>query len=296
MSDLSDRADAQLGTRLIPIDQGRSIAAPRGFVPAVSKRPRSDAAVSQADVTELADLRQRNLQLAASLMLAQANLIRAQEDERRRVASDLHDTAAQHLIGVNLGLAHLREIAADPEVAALAADLAEMLQQFHRELRGITYTMHPPALLEHGLHASVRALCEGLAKRSGLEVSLSIYGEDRMRGTAVETAIYRIVQEALANVQLHAQARRVRVRLGCHHAVFVVAVADDGIGFPSGYDAHADHGVGLAGMTKRMTDLGGQFRAGSRRGHRGGIVVATAPREGAGQAFVPAPLSLSKPR
>jgi signal transduction histidine kinase len=244
------------------------------------------ATVSRINVTELVELRAQTLSLSASLMRAQASLIRAQEDERQRVAREFHDTAAQHLTGVNLGLARLLAVSNDPAAIAIAQEIGDLLSQFHRDLRGVTYVLHPPELRVCGLHAGVRALCEGLEQRSGLEISARIYGDDRRRGTAVEAAMFRFVQEALANIHRHAHATRVRVRLESRADILLAVVKDDGVGLPEGWSDRPAPGVGMAAMVNRVAELGGRCMIRSRSTTRGTIVAAAIPREGAGQAFL----------
>ena len=248
------------------------------------------ATVSRVNMTELFELRRERLQLSASLMRAQASLVRAQEEERQRVARELHDTAAQYLVGMNLGLARLQQASVDPAVASIAADLSELLGQFHRDLRGLTYVLHPPQLRHAGLHAAVRALCEGFGHRTGLTIDLRIYGEDRASGSAVEATIYRIVQEALANIHKHAHASCARVRLCERENMVFIVLADDGVGVHASLDSASGDcpmlGVGIPGMIARVTELGGRLALRHGRDGRGTILSAAVPRAGAGQAFV----------
>lgn len=241
------------------------------------------ATISWTDTAELFGLRRERLQLSANLMGAQARLMRAQEDERQRVARELHDGAAQHLTGLNLSLARLRQVSGDPAVMGVAAEMGELLDQFYRDLRGLTYVLHPPQLERSGLHAAVRSLCTGLARRSGIDVSLRIYGTDRMRGSTVEATAYRIIQEALTNIHKHAGAKQVRVRLSDRPEALLVIVEDDGVGLTG--DAGA-MGVGIPGMIARVSELGGRFVIRNRRHASGTVLGAMVPRHGAGQAFL----------
>ena len=249
------------------------------------------ATVARVNVTELYDLRAQTMKLSSNLMRAQASLVRAQEDERRRVAAALHDTAAQHLVGVNLGLARLREVSKDPAVLAMAVELSELLDEFHREIRGVTYVMHPPEIQRRGLHEAIRLLCGGFARRTGLDIALRIYGEDRRRGTAVESAIFRLLQEALANIQKHAGAKCVKIRLGSRAKAFFIVIQDDGIGLPRDW-GRKQVGVGLPAMQRRIEDLGGFLHLESRHACEGTTVAAMIPRHTSGVDYLPeAPLA-----
>lgn len=235
--------------------------------------------------TEIFALRKERQRLGLLLMRSQADLIRAQEQERQRVARDLHDNAAQYLAALSLSIARLQSINKDPAVAAVAAELSEFLANYHRAVRGMTYALHPPDLQQHGLNAAVHGLCDGLTRRSNLAVALQIYGLDRRRGTAVESAVFRLVQEALSNVQAHAGAGRVRVRLVGRECCLLAVVQDDGKGLPSDWQDRPSIGVGIPGMARRITELGGTIRIRARRSGTGTIVAAVIPRSGA-QDFV----------
>jgi signal transduction histidine kinase len=252
------------------------------------------ATISRLNVTELLDLRRQRLQLSASLMRAQASLMRAQEEERQRVARELHDTAAQYLVAMSLSITRLRQTGKEVATIAVADEISGLLDQFHRELRGLTYVMHPPQLEQGGLHAAIEALCSGFADRAGLDISLKSYGIDRKRCGAVESTVYRIVQEALSNIHRHAHASHVRIRLSDRDDALYVVVEDDGAGLSRVFDAVEDElsvlGVGIAGMFARVGELGGRLTIRNRRSGRPGVVVsAMVPRHGTGQAFLSAP-------
>lgn len=243
--------------------------------------------ISRINLTELLQLRAQTRKLSSSLMRAQANLVRAKEDERERVARELHDTAAQHLTGVNLGLAKLLAVSSDPAAIAIAEEIGGLLAEFHRDIRGVTYVLHPPELQRCGLHEAVRALCDGVGRRAGLDVAWKIYGRDRRCGNAIEAAIFRIVQESLANILSHAHARHVRVRLESRDDVFLLVIKDDGVGLPKDWRTRPALGVGVAAMAKRAREFGGRFHIRSRLPGWGTIVLAAIPRHGAAPAFFP---------
>jgi signal transduction histidine kinase len=247
------------------------------------------ATVSRLNMSVLMQLRRERVQLSARLMRAQSRLMCAQEDERKRVARDLHDSAAQYLVGIGLGLANIRQVTDDPPVTALVDELSGLLDQFHRELRGLAYVLHPPQLENCGLHAAIESLCNGIATRAGIEISLRIYGVDRRHGSTVEGAVYRIVQEALSNVHRHAHASHVRVRLSNRADALFVVVEDDGIGLPGSREGADDIvmlGVGIPGMIARISELGGRFVIRGHRRGKGTVLGAVIPRHGLGQAFL----------
>ncbi|WP_225207226.1 sensor histidine kinase [Novosphingobium huizhouense] len=251
--------------------------------------------ISRSDVSELFQLRHEKRSLNISLMQARSNLARVHDEERLRLARDLHDTAAQHLIGMNLMLAQLKSAPAENLCAEVIDDLSGMLAQFHKELRGLTYLLHPPQLEQHGLHGAVLLLCEGFARRSGLEVDARVYGCDLHRTSAAESAIYRVLQETLSNVYRHAAATRVRVRLSDRPDALELVVCDDGKGLRNGVTCaparnEMTFGVGIAGMTARVAELGGVLRIDTRKGGHGTIIVAHLPRDGGHRDLDPAAL------
>lgn len=260
------------------------------------------AIVSRMEVTELIELRQARVQLderlartQARLFRAEARLLRAQEEERQRVARELHNTAAQYLVGMSLAVARLRAAQDDALIASVADDLGDLLDQLHRDLRGLTFLLHPPQIDQVGLHAALASLCDGFGKRTGLTILLDVQGVDRRRGSAVEAAIYRVVQEALSNIHRHARAKTVKIRFSDRDNALLVVIADDGVGLrASRRDSERPSrlGVGIAGMIARMDELGGRVTVRSRHGgRRGAVVAAGVPREGGGQSFLPASAS-----
>jgi signal transduction histidine kinase len=193
--------------------------------------------------------------LTADLRRARGRLVAAREEERRRLRRDLHDglgpaLAAQTLkVGAARSLLRRDPDAADARLAELEGDLAAALA----DVRRLVYGLRPPALDDLGLIAAIR---EGAAQYAGPGAPrVAVEAPDRLPPlpAAVEVAAYRIVQEALANVVRHADARTCRVRLTTEADALVVEVLDDGVGVP--FDRHV--GVGLVSMRERAAELGG---------------------------------------
>ncbi len=230
------------------------------------------AIVSRTNVAELTKLRTEQRRLTR-------RLLRAQEEERRRVARDLHDTSAQHLVGMSLSLARLQSLDLPPLAAGLVTDMSELLNHFYRDLRGMSFLMHPPTLEPGGLGQAVQSLCDGFGARSDLDVRCRVFtrGEPSI---CAEAAIYRLLQEALGNVQKHARAATVDVRLELRRNIVILVVRDDGIGIDvplSGSGDHSRIGVGISGMFARVTELGGRLSVYSPGRGRGTVVAAAIP-------------------
>jgi two-component system CheB/CheR fusion protein len=204
-----------------------------------------------------------------------------QEDERRRVARDLHDTVGQTLTGLALSVAGVAT--AGPLPAAAVERLAQvqrLADALGRELHEVAVRLRPTALDDVGLNAAVRALIEEWAGRTRVPVDFQAAGGDGRFTPEVETALYRVTQEALTNVARHAGATRVSVVLGRRSGDAVAVIEDDGTGFDP--DAPATPilgrrgGLGLAGMRERVELLGGTVEVESAPG-RGTTVIARIP-------------------
>lgn len=206
-------------------------------------------------------------------------LLALQEEERRRIARELHDSTAQHIVAASLGLAGLSEqIKADPEASKALAEIDEQLDEALKELRIFTYLLHPPDLAKNGLQATLRHFIEGFAARTGLSRSIRVPEEIDGICPHIQWSILRIVQEAMANVHRHANASHVSVRARVTATRLVVQVRDDGHGMersPSSADAPIRFGVGIPGMRARLKQFGGDLRI--RTGRGGTSVTADVP-------------------
>jgi signal transduction histidine kinase len=199
-----------------------------------------------------------------------------QELERRRIASELHDSTAQHIIAADLGLMHLKTYMRDaPEGASLLEQIHSSIDQAQKELRVFTYLMYPADIEKEGLKAVVERLVKGFASRTELVPTTEIGLEVDFLPYALQSSALRIVQEALSNVRRHAQASKVTVRIGCQRRRLVVHVRDNGRGMRSDGKSRAEPGVGIPGMQARVRGLGGELRIVS--GSHGTSVVAEIP-------------------
>ena len=201
-----------------------------------------------------------------------------QDEERRRITADLHDSTGQHLVAAGLSLARLRPLAEGSKPAdALIDEIAASLGDAQQELRAFTFLLRPPELDSLGLSTTLRRFVQGFARRTGLRASLTVTGASDGLPVAVQRTVLRIVQEALVNVHRHAGATEVRIRLTCKARGLALAVRDDGRGLPAGTADAADGrlGVGIPGMRTRVAQLGGTFRIAA--GSRGTRLAATIP-------------------
>ena len=211
-----------------------------------------------------AELRQMN----QSLRDLSARLLRVQDEERRRIARDLHDSTGQALTALKMELAGIeRELAArNPQLALrLGASIADA-RQISDELRTISYLLHPPLLDELGLASALRWYAEGFEKRSGIKVHLELDNPTRL-APEMEVTLFRVAQESLINVHRHSGSATAVIRLSTMKDRIVLQVEDQGRGIPrellAAIPSGVTLGVGLRGMRERVQDFGGELEISS---------------------------------
>jgi PAS domain S-box-containing protein len=199
-----------------------------------------------------------------------------QDDERQRIAQDLHDSTSQHLAAISLNLIALKGAKGS---CGVIEDIENSLDEASKELRTFTYLLHPPALADDGLLETLARYVEGFRRRTRLSVILRSRGAIDELSRPAQESILRVVQEALANVHRHAAASQARVFLRRRGNRIHVVVRDDGHGLEAAENGSQGErlatGVGIAGMTARMRQLGGRFHIRSRPS--GTIVHAIVP-------------------
>jgi len=193
-------------------------------------------------------------------------VLRLQDEERRRIARELHDTTAQSLAALAMNLSVVKEGA--PDIGARArtclSESLELAEQCSRELRILSYLLHPPLLDEAGLGSALRWFADGYMQRTGIYVDLEIPPEPTRFPADIELALYRVVQEGLTNIHLHSESKKARICLKRRSNQALLTVADEGRGLPPGLLERGGRGggklgVGISGMRERIRQLGGQF-------------------------------------
>jgi PAS domain S-box-containing protein len=202
-------------------------------------------------------------------------LLNSQDEERRRLARELHDTTAQDLTAIGLGLTRVLQLlpAEGPEsVRMLVNDCMGLVEHSGRDVRTLSYLLHPPLLDEMGLPAALREFVGGLMRRSGMRIDLDCPEEFGRVGREREMALFRIAQESLANARRHAAGGAVRVELRREAGEILLEVSDDGAAsaepdrLQSLRQGSGSMGVGVLGMQERVRQLGGEARVESIRG------------------------------
>ena len=199
-------------------------------------------------------------------------VVEAQELERRRLARELHDQTGQELTSVLLGLKAVEEAKSGAERAEALAAVREQVVETLHDVRRLAVELRPKALDDFGLVPALERLRDTFAEQTGMRVDLESRIRERLP-TDVETALYRIVQEALTNVVKHAQATAVSIVLAPKDRAVTALIEDDGRGFtPDG----SGEGLGLLGMGERLALLGGRLKIESSHG-AGTTIVAEVP-------------------
>lgn len=212
------------------------------------------------------------------------DLLHIHEVERQRIARDLHDVVGQALLTVKLELNMLfmqhPELAQRQGIATLRDKLSDAMHKAIRSVRDMTYALRPPDLDQLGLPLAMSALCTDFMERCGLETDYLSAGLDKVRlDFEIETHLYRLTQEALNNIEKHAMATKVMVRLVTSHPNVILHVADNGRGFEASRltaGQASPKRLGLWGMRQRAKLLGGEVRVNSTPG-RGTSIVAKIP-------------------
>jgi PAS domain S-box-containing protein len=202
----------------------------------------------------------------AALRQLSGRILRLQDEERRRIARELHETTAQSLAALAMNLSVVKDAAPDLSARARAclSESLELAEKCSREVRSVSYLLHPPLPDEAGLGSALRWFIDGYTQRTGIHVDLEVPpGLTRLPGD-VELALYRVVQEGLTNIRLHSGSKKARVCLECRPDQAVLTVADEGRGMPPGLlERMGRHGgelgVGIPGMRERIRQLGGQL-------------------------------------
>lgn len=179
-------------------------------------------------------------------------MLDVQEEERRKIALELHDSTSLHLVAVQLGLAVISQGRATDQTLS---DMREELMEAHREIRTLSYLLHPPRLAAEHLTGAFRQFVDGFERRTGASVDLNVEGEIDGTPHRVQRAIFRVLQEAMANAHKHASARRISVDLSRRTDGLRLEVADDG----TNPQLLIVPGVGIPGMEARIERFGGSL-------------------------------------
>ncbi len=219
-----------------------------------------------------------------SLRQLSLRLLQTQDEERRRIGRDLHDSVGQYLVGLKMKVDSLKSSSdlGHEDGASQLTECSQLIEEAIKEVRTISYLLYPPMLEELGLKSAVPWYLEGFTKRSGIKTTFEVSPEfDRIPGD-MELALFRVLQECLTNVHRHSGSATATVRLLTRNGAVILQVVDEGKGTESkdwegaqAKDWMGAFGVGLRGMNERLRQLGGSLEVSSSSG--GTIVTALLP-------------------
>jgi PAS domain S-box-containing protein len=228
-------------------------------------REKLEARVKQR-TQELEEKNQALLQHAETVRDLSGRLLRAQDEERRRIARDLHDSSGQLIAAVQMNLVSLEQQARN-----LNSDFAQgiqqsvaLVEQLSKELRTVSYLLHPPLLDEAGLPSALHWYVEGFAQRSKIDVQLEVPPELGRLAADMEMTIFRIVQESLTNIHRHSCGKMANIQIVLSDDEVRLEIRDNGQGMPVSNNGGSSTrrvraGVGIRGMRERVKQLGGSF-------------------------------------
>ena len=220
----------------------------------------------------------------SALRSLSGRLMRIQDDERRRLARELHDSSGQHLVALQMNLSALSRHISHPDAdcSGLLLDCQQILNRVVKEIRTLSYLLHPPLLDETGLGSALQWYVDGLAQRSNVKIELHLPADLGRLSQELETAIFRIVQECLTNIHRHSGSATARISLAVQRDQLVVMVCDEGrgvrpelLGDPAA--SPSSFGVGIRGITERVRELGGRIRI--KNATPGTIVKVVLPQQ-----------------
>jgi len=234
--------------------------------------------VTATDVTDLTST-QNDLKVSKDSMDSlSARVLELQDEERRRLARDLHDTVGQEIVVVLMTLETIARTwdKQDPNARNNLLEAVDWLRKVESEIRTFSYLLHPPLLDDMGLASALNWYIEGFSKRTGVSVQLSIPDNLPRLSLQTETALFRVTQESLSNVIRHSRSKQAWVRVALEPRSLRLSIRDEGRGFDQ--TAHAGptpSGVGIEGMRGRLKSQGGTLNL--RSGPHGTEVIASVP-------------------
>ncbi|MGA9737635.1 MAG: response regulator [Candidatus Sulfotelmatobacter sp.] len=207
-------------------------------------------------------------------------LLRVQDEERRRIARELHDSAGQILAALSMNLSRVAQHARQDgfRLTKEAEDSEQLVQQLNQEIRTMSYLLHPPLLDETGLSEALRWYIQGLMERNSLQIELSVAEDFGRLSREMELVMFRLVQECLTNIHRHSDSKSAIIRIAREDEIVSLEVKDQGKGISPERLAEIQakgSGVGITGMRERVRQFGGHMNIDSN--HKGTTISFTLP-------------------
>lgn len=213
-----------------------------------------------ADITSQVQTQQRLQDSERELRTLSNRLLRLQDDERRKIARELHDSTAQSLSALEMNMSLLEPVMGNEYMQRIVAETRQIARDCCLELRTISYLLHPPLLDEVGLPFAIEWFTDGFTKRTSIEVTLQIMPDFPRLESEIETTLFRIIQEAMSNIYRHSGATKAWITLNMKDSAIDLELRDNGSGFDeSAGKGGAVGGVGFAGMRERLAHVGGRL-------------------------------------
>jgi PAS domain S-box-containing protein len=234
----------------------------------VTERMRHEEALER-EIVEKERAQQELIRSESSLRQLSFELLRTQDEERRRIGREMHDSIGQYLsaLKMKLGLVLRKNPTLNEDGQQQLDQFAAMLDECIKEVRTISYLLYPPMLEERGLKSAIDWYLEGFRQRTGLTVNFDTPAKLERPSQDVELALFRVLQESLTNVMKHSGASTIDIQLSANNGTVDLRIRDYGKGLPEIKNIpHSQHdlfGVGLRGMTERMLQLGGKLNVSS---------------------------------
>lgn len=187
-------------------------------------------------------------------------LLQLQDEERRRLARELHDSTGQMLAALNINLTLMKDLSADSDgkMTKIVKESGALTEELTRQIRTMSYLLHPPLLDEAGLESALRWYVEGFSQRSNIAVEVNVSENVGRLPSDIEIALFRVVQESLTNVHRHSGSRVASVNIARDAERVALEIRDEGKATQAGKKAFAP-GVGILGMRERVRQLGGKL-------------------------------------
>ncbi|MGH9736742.1 MAG: PAS domain S-box protein [Candidatus Acidiferrales bacterium] len=245
----------------------------------ITERMRYEEALRN-EITAKDQAQQEVAQSEHALRELSFRLLQTQDEERRRIGREMHDSIGQYLsaLKIKLGLMPTKYPALDEEARRELEMCAALLADCIKEVRTISYLLYPPMLEERGLKSAIDWYLDGFRKRSGLTVNFDVPERLERPSRDVELALFRVLQESVTNIHLHSGGSLIDIALSAQNGTIELKVRDYGKGLPQTPGRHGGNqssGVGLRGMSERMLQLGGTLKVSSA--DPGTLVHATVP-------------------
>jgi PAS domain S-box-containing protein len=235
-----------------------------------------------AEVKERLSAQERLASSEKSLRELSLHLLKTQDEERRRIGRELHDSLGQYLAMVKMNMDSLEtDLVGNPQASEQVARCIKLVEDSIKEVRTISYLLYPPMLEEVGLKSAIPWYLDGFSKRSNIQTTFEADPEFTRLGREVELALFRILQESLTNVHRHSGSTTAKIRLIQKNGRAVLEISDQGRGIPQELLAQSKQnwigsmGVGLRGMNERIRQLGGELEISSSES--GTVVTAGVP-------------------